>query len=152
MPTVKKEGLGSLSKSERQKLQRFLTQGFASYGSLRNLAEAAKLSRSKVRECLRSKTSYTRSTQAARNFEKMRAFARFKNKIWCMDLAYVFTLAKDKNGVKYLLVRQDLFDRTVDAKRLKTKDSKETVKTLSKMITEKNKPKKNWVDQGTGFA
>ena len=42
-----------------------------------------------------------------------------------MDLAYVDKLAKDNNSVKYLLVRQDLFDRTVDAKRMKTKDSKE---------------------------
>ena len=52
-----------------------------------------------------------------------------------MDLAYVDKLAKDNNVVKYLIVRQDLFDRTVDAKGMKTKDSKETVKTISKMIT-----------------
>ena len=38
-----------------------------------------------------------------------------------MDLAYVDKLAKDNNGVKYLLVRQDLFDRTVDAKGMKEK-------------------------------
>ena len=60
----------------------------------------------------------------------MRAFARFENKIWCMDLAYVDKLAKENNGVKYLLVRQDLFDRTVNAKGMKTKDSQETVKTF----------------------
>ena len=72
----------------------------------------------------------------------MRAFARFKNEIWCLDLSYVDKLAKDKNGVKYLLVRQDLFDRTVDAKGMKKKDSKETVKTFSKKIAKKNRPKK----------
>ena len=44
MPRVKKEELGSLSKSERQKLQRLYTQGFAAYGSVLNLAKAAKLS------------------------------------------------------------------------------------------------------------
>ena len=69
-----------------------------------------------------------------------------------MDLAYVDKLAKDNNGVKYLLVRQDLFDRTVDAKGMKTKYSKETVKIFSKKITEKNRPKKIWVDQGTEFS
>ena len=68
-----------------------------------------------------------------------------------MDLAYVDKLAKDNNGVKYLLVRQGLFDRTVNAKGMKTKDSKGTVKTFSKMITKKNRPKK-WADQGTEFA
>ena len=35
---------------------------------------------------------------------------------------------------------------------MKTKDSKETVKTFSKMITKKISPKKNWVDQGTEYA
>ena len=152
MPRVKKEGLGSLPKSERQKLQRFYTQGFAAYASVRNLAKAAKLSPLKVRENFHSKTSYTRFTQATRKFKRMQAFARFEIEIWCMDLAYVDKLAKDDNGVKYLLVRQDLFDRTVDAKGMKKKDSKETIKTFSKMITKKNRPKEIWVDQGTEFG
>ena len=124
MPKVKREGLGSLSKSEQQKLQRRYLQVFAANGSVRILAPAAKLSPFKVREFLHSKTSYTRFTQATRKFKTMRAFARFKNEIWCMDVAYVDKLAKDNNGVKYLLVRQDLVDRTVDAKGMKTEDSK----------------------------
>ena len=151
MPRLKKEELGSLSKSERQKLQRFYTQGFAAFGSVRNLAKAAKLSPLNVREFLHSNTSYTRFTQATHKFKRMRAFARFKKEIWCMDIAYVDKLAKDNNGVKYLLVRQDLFDRTVDAKGIKTKDSKETVKTFSKRITKK-RAKKIWLDQVTKFA
>ena len=87
-------------KSERQKLQRLYTQGFAAYGSVRNLAKAAKLFPLKVREFLLSKTSYTRFTQATRKFKRIRAFARFKNELWCMDLAYVDKLAKDNNSVK----------------------------------------------------
>ena len=67
-----------------------------------------------------------------------------------MDLAYVDKLAKDNNGVKYLLLRQDLFDRTVDAKGMKTKDSKETVRAFLTMITKKTQ--KSWVDKGTEFA
>ena len=69
-----------------------------------------------------------------------------------MDLPFVNKLDRDNNGVNYLIVRQDMFDRTVDAKGMKTKDSKETVKTFSKMITKKNRPKKIWVDQVTKFA
>ena len=82
----------------------------------------------------------------------MRAFARLRNEIWCMDLAYVDKFAKENNGVKYLLVRQDLFDGTVNARGLKTKDSQETVKTFSSLITKKNRPKKIWIDKGTEFA
>ena len=69
-----------------------------------------------------------------------------------MDLIYVDKLAKDNNGVKYLLVRQDLFDRTVDAKGLRTIGSKETLRSFLTVITEKNRPKNLWVDKGTEFA
>ena len=82
----------------------------------------------------------------------MKAFARFKNEIWCMDSAYVDKLAKDNNGVKYLLVLQDLFDRTINAKGMKSKDSKETVRAFLSMITKKNHPIKTWVDKGTEIA
>ena len=107
---------------------------------------------SKVRQFLHSKDSYTKFTLAARKFIRLRALAQFKNEIWCMDLAYIDKLAKENNGVKYLLVRQDLFDRTVNAKGMKTKDSKETVKAFSSMITKRNRPKKIWVDKETEFA
>ena len=111
--------------------------------------KASNLSVSKGRQFLHSKPSYTKFTLATCKFKRMKAFARFKNEICGMDLAYVDKLAKDNNGVKYLLVRQD---RTVDAKGLKTKDSKETVRAFLTMITKKNRPKKIWVDKGTEFA
>ena len=60
-----------------------------------------------------------------------------------MDLAYVVKLAKDNNGVKYLLLCQDLFDRTVDAKRMKAKDSKEKVCAFLTMITKNNRKQGN---------
>ena len=90
--------------------------------------------------------------QKLADYQYQRLFARFKNEIWCMDLAYVDKLAKENNSVKNLLVRQDLVDRTVNAKRMKTKDSQETVKAFSSMITKKNRRKKIWVDKGTEFS
>ena len=59
-----------------------------------------------------------------------------------MELAYVDKLAKEKNSEKCLLVRQDLFGRTVDAKGMKTKDFKETVCAFLTLITNKIDPKK----------
>ena len=67
-----------------------------------------------------------------------------------MNFAYVDKLAKENNGVKILLVRQDLFDRTLNAKRLKTKDSQKLWKPSK--ITKRNRPKKVWVDKGTEFG
>ena len=133
-------------------MQRLYTQGGAAYGSVRNLVKASSLSVSKVRQFLHSKPSYSKFTLATQKFQRMKAFATFKNELWLMDLAYVDKLAKDNNGVKYLLVPQDLFDRTVDAKGMKTKDSKETVRAFLTMITQKNGPEKIWVDKETEFA
>ena len=47
-----------------------------------------------------------------------------------MDARYVEKLAKDDNGAKCLLVRQDLFDRSVDPKGRKTKGPKQTVRAI----------------------
>ena len=49
-----------------------------------------------------------------------------------------------KNGLYFLY----LFDRTVKAKLMKKKDSRETVKAFSSIITKSNRPKKIWVDKG----
>ena len=78
MPKLKKEEAGSLSKSERQKLQRLYTQGDAAYGSVRNVVKASNLSVSKVRQFLHSKHFYTKFTLATCKFKRMKAFARFK--------------------------------------------------------------------------
>ena len=152
MPKQKREETGSLSKSERQKLQRLYTHGNAAYGSVRNLAKASKLPVSKVRQFFHSKDSYTKFTLATRKFKRMRAFARYKNEIWCMDLAYVDKLANDNRGIKYLLVRQDVFDKTIDVRGLKTKDSKEALRAFTQMITKRKRPQKIWVDKGKEFA
>ena len=89
MPKLKIEQAGSLTKYERLKLQRLYTQGAAAYGSVGNLTKASRLPVSKVRQLIHSKVSHTNFTLAARKFKRMRAFARFRNKIWCVDLAYV---------------------------------------------------------------
>ena len=152
MPKLKIWEAGSLSNYERQKLPSLYTQSAALYGSVRNRAKASRLPVSKVRQFLHSKASYIEFTLATVKFKRMRAFDRVRNEIWCMDLAYVEKLAKESDGVKYLLARQDFFDRTVNFKGMKTKDSQETLKAFSSKITKRNCPKKIWVDKGTEFA
>ena len=143
MPKLKIEEAGPLPKSEGQKLRRLYTQSGAAYGSVRNLKKTSILSVSNVRQYFHSQPSYVKCTPATRKFKQKKAFARFRYEIQCMDLSCVDKLAKNKNGVKYLRVRQDLFDRTVDAKGMKTKDSKETIRAFLSKVTEKNRPKKN---------
>ena len=101
MPKLKIDEAGFLSKHERQKLQRLYTQGAAAYGSVRNMAKASRLPVSKVTQFLHSEDSYTKFTLASQKFKRMRAFARFRNEFWGLDLAYVDKLAKENNVVKY---------------------------------------------------
>ena len=82
----------------------------------------------------------------------MKAIARFKNETWWSELAYVDKPANSNNGVKYLLLRQNLFDRTVDARGMKTKVSKETVRAILTTNTKQNQPTKICVDRGTEIA
>ena len=119
---------------------------------MRNLAKASKLPVSKVKQFLHSKDSYTKFTLATRKFRRMRAFARYKNESWCMDLAYVDKLAKNNRGIKYLLVRQDVFDKTIDVRGLKTKDAKEALRVFAQMITKRKRPQSIWVDKRKEFA
>ena len=69
-----------------------------------------------------------------------------------MDLAYVQKLAEDNNGVKYLLVRQDLFDKIVDAGGMKTKDSKEMVRVFFDYDYKEESSQKNLGWQGNRFC
>ena len=78
----------------------------------------------------------------------MRAFARIGIEIWCMDVAYADKMPKKNNSVKYSLVRQDLFDGTVSAKGIIAKDSRETVKAISSMITKRLRPKRFGLTRG----
>ena len=55
-----------------------------------------------------------------------------------MDFAFVDKLVEDKNGVYYLIIRQDPFDRTVDEKGKKTKDFKDTNLRFLTMVTKKH--------------
>ena len=71
----------------------------------------------------------------------MKAFTRLKIEFLCIDLAYVDKLAKDYNRVKYVLVHQHLFDRIVDAKKIKPKGSTETVRAILAVITKEIDPK-----------
>ena len=68
-----------------------------------------------------------------------------------MDLAYVDKLANDNNGAKYLLVRQDLFDRTAESKRLKKKIARKLFVHLWLWL-QKRIDTKIWVVKGTEFA
>ena len=58
------------------------TQGGVADESVGNLVKTSNLSVSKMRQILHSKLSYTKFTHVTRQFRRMKAFARFKKRVW----------------------------------------------------------------------
>ena len=100
MPKQKTEELGSHSKSEKVTLNRLYSKGRAAYSSVQNLSKASGLSKEKVEQFLQTKTPYTEFGPPIRRFRRLKAFSRYINEIWFMDLALVDKLAIQNNGVK----------------------------------------------------
>ena len=69
-----------------------------------------------------------------------------------MGLPFVDKLVKDHNGVKYLLVRQEVFGRTVDAKKNENKRFPRNRSCIFDHEYKKELTKKIWVFKRTEFA
>ena len=106
IPKPKREGAGSVSNYERQKLQKPYTQGGAAYGFLLNLLKIRNLPVSKMRHFLHLKPSYTKFTLVKRTFKRTKAFAIFKIEIWCMVLIFCLWLQKRIDPRKFGSTRE----------------------------------------------
>ena len=151
MRKAENEEAGSLSKSEKAKLQRLYREGKAAYGSVQNLEKASGLSKKKVTDFLYRKNSYTKFRQAIRHFKRLPAFAKRINEIWCLDLAFMNKLSEFNNGVKFLLICVDVFSCLVRVQSMKSKYASDAVAAFKKMLRKNTKPDRVWVDQGTEF-
>ena len=150
MPKTKTEGAGFLSKSEKAKLQRLYRDGKAAYGSTQNLQKASGLSKKRLPTFCTVKIP-TQSI-VMQHFNRLPAFAKRINEIWCLDLAFIDKLSDCNNGVMYLLVCVDVFFCFVRVQPMKSKYSTHAVVAFKKMLSKKSMPTKIWVDQGTEFS
>ena len=105
---------------------------------------------SNVKQFLQSNFSFTNFFLKHVNSREWRHFLVIK-KTWCMELAHVDWLSKHNNGVKYLLVHQDLIGRPQMQKERKQKLPKKWFVHFWLWL-QKNRPQKNWVDKRTEFA
>ena len=78
-------------------------------------------------------------------------YSSFKDNIWGVDLADMQSLSKYNKGIKYLLCAIDLFSKYTWVIPLKDKKGTSIVIAFQKIIAEKRKPNKIWVDQGSEF-
>ena len=100
--------VGSLSFSERLKLDKLYRSGPAAFGSLNNLIKLSGLLRVKVSQFLQSKPSYTKIKNRRRKFLRLQVKSRFINELWCKDSAQVGKLSSWKTNIKLLMVSVDV--------------------------------------------
>ena len=78
-------------------------------------------------------------------------YSSFRDNIWGVDLADMQLLSKYNKGIKHLLCAVDLFSKYAWVIPLKDKKGTSIVNAFQKIITERRKPNKIWVDQGSEF-
>ena len=86
-----------------------------------------------------------------RKFKKRKVYSSFRDNIWGVDLADMQSLSKYNKGIKYLLCTIDLFSKYTWVVPIKDKKRTSIVNAFKKIISEKRKPNKIWVDQGSEF-
>ena len=86
-----------------------------------------------------------------RKFKKRKVCSSFRDNIWVVDLVDMQSLSKCNEGNKYLLCPIDLFSKYAWVVPLKDKKRTSIVNAFQKIISERIKPNKIWVDQGSEF-
>ena len=86
-----------------------------------------------------------------RKFKKRKVYSLFRDNIWGVDLADLQSLSKYNKGIKYLLCAIDLLSKYAWVIPIEDKKGTSMVNAFKKIISEKRKPNKIWVDQGGEF-
>ena len=86
-----------------------------------------------------------------RKFKKRKVYSSFRDNIWGVVLADMQSLSKYRKGIKYLLCAIDLFSKYAWVIPIQHKKGTSIVNAFKKIISEKRKPNKIWVDQGSEF-
>ena len=129
---------------------KFTSKGPALFGSVQNLKEESKISRSKVKRFLHTEPAYTKYRTVRRKTPRLKVIVYDIDEIWSIDLAYVDKLADYNKNIKYLMVAVDCMSRFLRVQPLKSKYATSTAEAFKHMIKTKQ-PKKVWVDKGTEF-
>ena len=89
--------------------------------------------------------------QIIRKFKKGKVYSSFRDNIQGADLADMQSLSKYNKGIRYLLCPIDLFSKYAWVIPLKDKKGISIVNAFQKIISQRRKPNKIWVDQDSEF-
>lgn len=135
------------------------TEGEAAFSGVDRLYKIAKkndgkISRKKVAEFLKSKSTYTKHFPARRKFQRNRIEVRDIDDMWSADLADMSSLSRHNSGFKWLLICVDAVSKFAFVEPLKRKTGYDTTQAFQKIFERSldRKPKLLLTDKGTEFV
>ena len=129
----------------------------ASFSGLDKLYRVAKkdvpsITRNEIKQWAENNLSYSLYKPSRRNFKHNKVYAPEIDSLWEADLAFVHDVAKENDGVNYLLVVIDVFSKFLWVRLMKNKSAHCLVQAFDSILGEKRKPEKLRMDKGTKFV
>ena len=104
-----------------------------------------------IRKWAESNLSYSLHKPSRRNFERNEVYASEIYSLWDTDLAFVQDVAKEDDGVNYLLVVIDVFSKYVWVRPMENETVHSLLEAFDSVLSEGRKPEKLRTDKGTEF-
>ena len=129
----------------------------ASFSRLNKLYRIAKkdfpsITHNEIKQWAETNLSYSLHKPSRRNFKHNKVYAPEINSLWKADLAFVHNVAKENDGVNYLLVVIDVFSKFFWIRPMKNKSAHSRVQAFDSIPSEKRKPEKLRTDKATEFV
>ena len=129
----------------------------ASFTGLDKLYRMAKnqfpsITRKETRKWAENILSYSLHKPSRRTFKRNKVYAREIDSLWEADLAFVQDVAKENDGVNYLLVVIDVLSKYVWVRLMKNKTARSLLEAFDSILCQGRKPEKLRTDKGTEFV
>ena len=123
-----------------------------SLGGVERFAKAWKIPTKRARNLLREDLAYTlHKPRRRQGFPTLPVKVISKDDQWAADLIETQNIAKEKQGIRYLLTVIDILSKYAWVQPLKDKKGPTVVKAFSKILKEGRKPLKLQTDKGKEF-
>ena len=109
------------------------------------------VTRKEILRWAESKLSYYLHKPSRRTFKRNKVYAPEIDSLWEADLAFVQDVAKEKDGVNYLLVVTDVLSTYVWVRPMKNKTGRSLLEAFDSILSEGRKPDRLRTDKGTEF-
>ena len=146
-------------KKSSDDLTRFLSRVYVSPKHAASFTGSAKLyrtarnqfpsvTRKEIRKWAEKNLSYSLHKPSRRTFKRNKVYAPEIDSLWEADLPFVQDVAKENDGVNYLLVVIDVLSKYVWVRPMKNKTARSL---LDSILPESRRPEKLRTDKGTEF-